>query len=110
MADRYRLGRLLACLALLGADREPLVGIKARAGAPGVPGQKRPRGLVGTWVGRRMSRVGPVGAQDGRRGGHGTVLLGCAAALLRGPAATVGRRGKTAIRGKRGGPGPFGKS
>ena len=44
-------GRLLASLARLGTDREPLVGIKAAISAPGVPDDPGPRGLIGDLAG-----------------------------------------------------------
>jgi hypothetical protein len=49
-ADGDRRGRLLAGLACLGAEREPLVRIKVAASTPGVPGDLGPRGLIGEAV------------------------------------------------------------
>src|SRR5260370_19490521 len=50
-ADGDRSGRLLASLACLGADREPLVGVKAGVSAPGVPDDPGSGGLIGGCAG-----------------------------------------------------------
>src|SRR5215468_7359341 len=62
-ADGGRGGWLVAGVGWLGADREPLAGMKAAASTAGIPGDLRPHGMSGHRV-------------DGKAASHGSCLSG----------------------------------
>ena len=72
-ADGDRSGCLLPSLACLGADREPLVGIEAAVGTPGVPDDPGPGSLIAGRGGDQQTQwphCGPVGVAGARLGIH----------------------------------------
>src|SRR5260370_11374832 len=63
-ADGDRSGRLLASLACLGADREPLVGVEAAVSTPGVPDDPGPGALIGERAGDQQIQLPQGGAVE----------------------------------------------
>jgi hypothetical protein len=56
-ADSDRRRRLLTSHARLGADREPLIGVKTAISAPGMPDHPGPQNLIGERAGHRWRHL-----------------------------------------------------